>query len=166
MSGRTGTPTVAGGKRNLYTQPAQTRSIAAPSKETFYFLLQFRRWRVQNLAARIEDDGPLGIQPIELQTDRLADPPFDAVAHHRFADGTRNREADPGPSGFWIAQAESGKVRPGVTNAMVIDFAKFAGTQQANTFRKTGYVENCLSELTVSFFRPRARRREITARPS
>jgi hypothetical protein len=134
-------------------------------KDTLHFPLQFRGGRIQHLAPRIEDDAPRGCQPIEMEADRFADTPFDAVANHRLADGTGKREADPWTRRVGVPQAEGSPVRPAVAGTVVVDSAKFAGTQQADTFGKTGY-ESCLSELTVSFFRPRARRREITARPS
>lgn len=47
---------------------------------------------------------------------------------------------------------------------LVINSAEVFGTQQADTFREPG-DEGYLSELTVSLLRPRARRRESTARP-
>jgi hypothetical protein len=64
------------------------RSIAA-AKEALDFGLQFRHGRVQRFLPRIDDYGPLRIQPIQMPADGLADPPPDAVPHHRFADGAR-----------------------------------------------------------------------------
>jgi hypothetical protein len=54
---------------------------------------------------------------------------------------------------------------------VVVDSAEILRSEQTNTFRETSIavakdLGNYLSELTVSFLRPRARRREITARPS
>ena len=51
-----------------------------------------------------------------------------------------------------------------MTSALVVDSPKILGPQQTDTFGKT-CDGNYLSELTVSFLRPRARRRESTARP-
>ena len=51
-----------------------------------------------------------------------------------------------------------------MTGTLVVDSSEIFRTQEADTFRKTR-DGNYLSELTVSFLRPLARRRERTARP-
>ena len=66
------------------------RSIAA-AKKPLHFPMQHLDGRIQGFAAWIDDDGPLGIQPIELDADRLAKSPFDAIAHHRLADRPAGR---------------------------------------------------------------------------
>jgi hypothetical protein len=55
-------------------------------KDTHHFPLQFLDSRIQDFAPRVEDDVPRGIQPIEVEADRFAETPFDAVANHRFSD--------------------------------------------------------------------------------
>jgi hypothetical protein len=47
---------------------------------------------------------------------------------------------------------------------LIIDSSEIGGSQNTNTFWKTCVAH--YSELTVSFLRPRARRRARTARPS
>ena len=73
---------------------------------------------------------------LEVQADRLADTPPDAVARHRFADRARQCEADAGPAGIRLAHAESRKEGPGNPGTLVIDSAEIDGSQQTNTFRK------------------------------
>jgi len=70
-----------------------SRSIAA-AKEALHFRLDLRHRSIQRLAPRIDDDGPLGIQPIQVMADGLADPPPDAVAHHGLADGAGQGKTD------------------------------------------------------------------------
>jgi hypothetical protein len=58
-----------------------------------------------------------------------------------------------------------------VALAFIVDPAEVLGAEQTYAFGKALITTrddfgNYLSELTVSFLRPRARRREITARPS
>jgi hypothetical protein len=48
--------------------------------------------------------------------------------------------------------------------AFIVDPSEILGSEQTRALGKDW--RNYLSELTVSFLRPRARRREITARPS
>lgn len=100
---------------------------------------------------------------VEAQAYSLAHSPFDAVAYHGLSKRTRSRKADPGALGTWFARAEGREKGTGKLPAPIIDSTEIRGSQQADTFRKTS--DDYLSELTVSFFRPRARRRAITARP-
>jgi len=97
--------------------------------------------------------------------DGLTDTPPDAVAEHRLPERARRREADVRTVRLRFPQAESRKERADVLDAAIVDSAKILGTQQTDTFRKTSDLERYLSELTVSFLRPRARRRARTARP-
>ena len=71
-----------------------------------------------------------------------------------------------------------------MTRAVVVHFTEIAGSEKPDTFGKAGFglaglistrpsrrfavvrYPDYLSELTVSFLRPCARRRERTARPS
>jgi hypothetical protein len=61
-------------------------------------------------------------------------------------------------------EKEGSEQRPGIAGTLVVDSSEILRTQKADTFRKTR-DGNYLSELTVSFLRPLARRRESTARP-
>ena len=113
---------------------------------------------------RVDDDRPLWVQPIQVEAHGLADPSLDAVSHHGFAEGAWAGETDMRPLRKRFADAESGKQGPGEPGTLVINSAEVFGTQQTDTFRKTRDGDY-LSELTVSFLRPRARRRARTARP-
>jgi hypothetical protein len=119
---------------------------------------------IEGFASRVDDDGPLWAQPIEQEADGLPAAPLDAVAHDCFADGARDCKADMRPIGLVFANAKSGEEGSGEPGTLVINSSEVFGSQQTDTFRKTrdGYY---LSELTVSFLRPRARRRARTARP-
>ena len=94
----------------------------------------------------------------------LADPSLDAVSDHGFAEGARASETDMGALRQRFADTKCGKQGPGEPGTLVIYPAEVFGTQQTDTFRKTRDGDY-LSELTVSFLRPRARRRARTARP-
>jgi len=96
--------------------------------------------------------------------DRLADTPPDTIAHDGFTNGARDGKTNAGTIRF-ATNAECREERTGELGTLVIDSSEIRGSQETNTFRKTS-DGNYLSELTVSFLRPRARRREITARPS
>jgi hypothetical protein len=99
-----------------------------------------------------------------MQTNRLADAPLDAVPHHGFAERARASEANMGSIESGLADTKCRKEGPCEPGALIINPAEVFGTQQTDTFWKTRY-ESYLSELTVSFLRPRARRRARTARP-
>ena len=95
---------------------------------------------------------------------RLPDPSLDAVSHHGFAEGARAGEADMRPLWQSFLDTKCRKQGPGEPGTLVINPAEVFGTQQTDTFRETRDGDY-LSELTVSFLRPRARRRARTARP-
>jgi len=96
--------------------------------------------------------------------DRLAHAPLDTVAHHGFPQGAGNGETDMGAIRLRLADAKCGKQGTREPGALVINSSEILRTQNADTFRETR-DGNYLSELTVSFFLPRARRRASTARP-
>lgn len=133
-------------------------------KEPFDFPLQLRQGRIERFPSRIDDYGPLWAQAIEMKADGLADTPLDTVAHHGFTQGAGHGKTDAGTIRLLLANAESGEQGTGEPGTLVIDSSEILRTQQADTFRKTR-DGNYLSELTVSFLRPRARRRARTARP-
>ena len=140
-----------------------SRSIA-PLKKTLHFALKFRHRSIEGFAPRIDDDGPLWAQLIQVEAHGLADPSLDAVSHHGFAEGARAGEADMRPIRLRFAHTKCRKEGPGEPGTLVINSAEVFGTQQTDTFRETRDGDY-LSELTVSFLRPRARRRARTARP-
>jgi len=81
-------PRVARGTHRTYIRvKSALRSIAA-EKQSFHFPLNFQGRSIQCFAAGIDDDGPLGVQPIEVHAHSFAHAPFDAIAYHGFAEGT------------------------------------------------------------------------------
>ena len=126
--------------------------------------MEFRYRSIEGFAPRIDDDGPQWAQPIQVEAHRLADPPLDAVSHHGFAERARACEADVRTLRPRFTHTKCRKEGPGEPGTLVIYPAEVFGTQQTDTFRETRDGDY-LSELTVSFLRPRARRRARTARP-
>ena len=104
------------------------------------------------------------VQLAKEQADGLADPPFDPIPHDRLAKGAWRGEPDAGTLRERFADAKRREQGTGVASPLVVDPSEILRPQQTNTFRKTRDGDY-LSELTVSFFRPRARRRASTARP-
>lgn len=90
---------------------------------------------------------------------------LNAVANHRFANGTGESETDLWPISFAATRPKSRKQRSGKLAALLVYFAEFTGSQQADTSGKMP-DKYYLSSLTLSLCRPFARRRESTARPS
>jgi len=90
------------------------------------------------LTPRIDDDGPLGIQPMEVKADGLADAPFDTVAHHGFPEGARCSEPDARSRGFRFAHAESREKGPGEAGSVVVNAPEILRSKEAYTFGKTG----------------------------
>ena len=99
-----------------------------------------------------------------MEAHRLADPPLDAVSHHGFAERARACETNMRTFRQRFTHTKCREEGPGEPGTLVIYPAKVFGTQQTDTFRETRDGDY-LSELTVSFLRPRARRRARTARP-
>jgi hypothetical protein len=106
----------------------------------------------------------MGTQPIETAADGLADTPLDTVAHHGLAERAGNRKTNVRSIRLRFAYTKRGEERSTEAATVVVHSSEIFGAQQADTFRKT-CDEIYLSELTVSFLRPRARRRAKTARP-
>ena len=99
-----------------------------------------------------------------MRPDGLSHPAADAIAHHGLTHCAGDRKADPRSCGLGRPQAKCREERARKSDAVIVDSSEFLWTQQADTFRET-CDGNYLSELTVSFFLPRARRRARTARP-
>ena len=143
---------------------------------------KIREYAIEHLATRIEYDGPPCAQRLQFQAGRLADATADTVSLNGFAKRLGRGKAHGSAArcveiGF--GEAESGEQRAGVTRAVVVHFTEVAGSEEPDTFGKAGVglagrririavarYPDYLSELTVSFLRPCARRRERTARPS
>jgi hypothetical protein len=103
------------------------RSIAA-EKQPLDFPLQLRQGGIQRFPSRIDDNGPLWAQTIEVEADGLSDAPLDPVAHHGFTQGARYSEADVGTIGLRFANAKSRKERAGKTGTLVVDSAEILRT--------------------------------------
>jgi hypothetical protein len=129
-----------------------------------HFPVQVRNRGIEGFAPWIDYDGPLWAQPIEVEAHRFADPPFDTVTHHGFTQGAGTSEADMRSVALLFKDAESREEGTGEPGALIVNTAEVFGTQEADTFRETRDGDYP-SELTVSFLRPRARRRARTARP-
>ncbi|MDP9054002.1 MAG: hypothetical protein M3N93_06820 [Acidobacteriota bacterium] len=108
----------------------------APDEETPHLGLKFCEEAILRFAPRIEDDGPLRTQCSQFQADGFAHAPFDAIAHHRFAEGFGRGKADMRVGRIWFGQRKSGKIRTRVPHALVVDFTEFARSKQPDTFRK------------------------------
>jgi len=113
-----------------------SRSIAS-LKKTFDFAVKFRYRCIEGFAPRIDDDGPLWAQLIQLEAYGLADPPLNAISHHGFAEGARAGEANMRSFQLRFADTKSRKQRSAEPGTLVINPAEVFGTQQTDTFRKT-----------------------------
>ena len=109
----------------------------AAREEALHLPPQIRQRRIEGSFPWIDHDGPLGVQPIELAADGLADAPLDAVANHRTAQGARHGKADARAIRQSAADTEGREQRAGVAGSLVIDSAEIDRSQQADTFRKT-----------------------------
>ena len=101
----------------------------------------------------------------QFEPDGFAHAAFDAIARHGLAESFGRGEADARSVGGEFRKTESGEKRTGVAGPPVVYSSEIARSQQPDTFGKAWY-SGYLSELTLSFLRPIARRRERTAWPS
>jgi hypothetical protein len=99
--------------------------------------VEFRHRGVESLAARIEYDGPLRAQLIQVQAHCLSHAPLDAIAYDRFADRARNCKSDTWADGFGFADTEGGEQGTGTPGTLIVDSSEILRTQQTDTFRKT-----------------------------
>lgn len=136
-SDRSGTPKAGTGKLRIDRFEAPLRGAIAAEKEAFHFLPQLRHGGIQRFPPRIDDDGPLGIQPIESAADGFAKPPFDSIAGHRLAKGAGHRESDPRAVHFRVANTERGKTGGRKSGPPIVHRSEILRSQQADTFRKT-----------------------------
>jgi hypothetical protein len=140
-----------------------SRSIAS-LKKTFDFAVKFRYRCIEGFAPRIDDDGPLWAQLAELEAYSLANPSLNPISHDGLAECAGAGETNVRSFELRFPDTECRKEGAGKPGTLVVDSTEIFGTQQADTFRKTR-DEDYLSSLTVSLWRPRARRRARTARP-
>ena len=136
-SGRTGRPKEAAGKSGFYTRGARRLRGVAPQEKTLHFAQEFREGSVQDFPARIDHNGPLGIQPSDLRPYGLADAPFDPIPRDGFAQGARRGDAHARAERLGLAQTEGREQRPRTPVAMIVDSSEILKSQQTNTFWKT-----------------------------
>jgi hypothetical protein len=110
----------------------------APKKETLHFALQFRDGRFQSFQPRIDDDGTLRVQPIEMATNGFTEPPLETITHHGIAERAWNGEADVGTIGLRLTDAKGREQRAGETRTFVINPSEILRPQQTDALRKTG----------------------------
>lgn len=122
---------------NLYIRATRRLRSVAALYETFHLALDLLRRGFQRLAPRIDDNGPLWIQPFQLQTHGLANTPPDAVTRHGLSDRARQGKADARAACFGASQAERREERTGKAATFIIDFTKISRPQDTDTFRKT-----------------------------
>jgi hypothetical protein len=160
---RTGRPTEAAARCRVYTHATPQLPPIASLKQTFHFPLQVRKWGFHHFATRIEYDRPLWTQLLKMQPDGFAHTTPDTVPHHRLAERARRGETDPWSARLLLPHTERRKEGTRKSCPPIVNSAEIRGSQQTYTFRETR--DAYLSELTVSLWRPRARRRDNTARP-
>jgi hypothetical protein len=132
----------------------------------------------QNSAPRIEDNSPVLRKEVELGADGLSHAAFQAVARYGFTQSARHSEADSGRRRIGDPETESCKISARHTETGFIDLSKLRRPEDPPCFRKrqrtttkspkNSYLaaRTASSSLTVSLWRPLARRRASTARPS
>ena len=136
-SDRSDMPKAGTGKLRIDKLEAPLRGAIAAEKEAFHFLPQLLHGGIQRFPPRIDDDGPLGIQPIESAAHGFAKPPFDPVAGHRLAQGAGRRKSDPGAVHFRVASAERRKTGARESASLIVHRSEISRSKQADTFRKT-----------------------------
>jgi hypothetical protein len=99
--------------------------------------MKFRHRSVEGFAPRIEYDGPLRAQLIQMQAHCLSQAPLDAIAHHGFANRTGNSKSDTGAAGFELADTKSGEQGTSASGTLIVNSSEVLRTQQTDTFRKT-----------------------------
>ena len=109
-----------GDTKLIYAEATASRSIAA-EKETIHFAPDLRNGSIEGFAAGIDDDGPLGIQPIEGQADRLTDAPADTIPHDGFTDCAGEGEADMRAIGLRFTETERSEERAGKPAPLIVD---------------------------------------------
>ena len=100
------------GKPPIYKREARRSRGRATRQQLFHFALYLRERRFECPASWIDDDFALWTQLIEPEADGLADPAFDAIARHRFADRARHGKADLRSQAVRAPDKESGEQRP------------------------------------------------------
>ena len=127
----------ASGTPTVYIRGANPlRSIAA-AKETFHLAPDLLGRGFQCLAAWIDHDRPLWIQPFQFEAHGFADTPAYAVARHSLANRARHRKANARTALFGLPQAKCREQGTGKAATFIIDFTEIFRPQDTDTFRKT-----------------------------
>jgi len=100
----------------------------ATQKEALHLALKLLHRGIERFPPWIEDDRPLGIQPVQLQAHRLADAAPDSVTHDGFANRPRHSKADARSLGLRLAKAEGREQGTADADALIVDFAEFSRT--------------------------------------
>jgi len=90
-------------KGRFYTIAVPGSGAIAAQEKALHFALQFGQRRLESLQPRIDDDGPLWIQPIQSEAHGLPEPPLDAITYDRRAERARNSETDARPGEYSAA---------------------------------------------------------------
>ena len=130
-------PRAAPERSRTCRNPAPALGTIAAEKKSLHLPPQLRHRSVQRFPPRMYDYRPLGVQPVQVQTDGLADPPPDAISRHGIAKLPRRSKPDVRPIRLQLAKAECGEQRARETDALVVDSPEILRSQQTNTFRKT-----------------------------
>jgi hypothetical protein len=126
-SGETGRRKGARGRSGACIRGGARRRLIAAAKESVDLPLQIRKRTGGCRPSRIDHDVPRCRQFREAGSHHFANAPFEAIADHGLADGAGRGEADT-RSIACVGQAECGKERPAMAEAVVIYFAEFAGS--------------------------------------
>ena len=102
-SDRSGTPRGAAAKARFCRNGVRGSRTIAPLEKTLHFAFEFRKGCFESPQSRIDDDGPLWIQPIQSEAHGLPEPPLDAITYDRRAERARNSETDARPGAYSAA---------------------------------------------------------------
>jgi hypothetical protein len=98
--------------------------------------MKFRYRRIEGLAARIDHDGPLGVQPIQMEADGVPYASLDAVPHDGIADRAWHGKSNPRTVGRVFADTKSREEGTRESGTVVVNPSKIFGSEKADTFRK------------------------------
>jgi hypothetical protein len=127
------------GKSTAYS-PAGPRSLWLASIYQFsHFAAQLGEGRVEDGAAGIHDDIPLGPDQRKILAQRLAEAPADSIPHNRFPDPARHRETDSRTGGTRRIPgipAEGREQAGGEASSLIVNLPELGGFENAAGFWK------------------------------
>ena len=103
--------------------------LTAPYEQTLHLRLKFGENAIESLPARIEYDGPIGIQCRQFQADGLTHAASEAVTFDGLAKGFGRRETDARTRARQIGEAEGREIRAGIARALVVNLSEIAGAK-------------------------------------